>query len=143
MAGYQIVPVGWVESPLKDRSQAPMQADEGAPDAWLAFEPGVAEAMRDIAPGTEIIVLTWLDRADRDREGGTCAGAGNGAGQPGPGIPVSSFLLRERDTRFTAAFGAVFTAPGVRIIKTPRSSLRHQSGHDASGPGSGSPRPER
>jgi tRNA-Thr(GGU) m(6)t(6)A37 methyltransferase TsaA len=59
------VPVGWVESPLTDRSQAPRQGDEGAPAAWLAFEPRVAEALRDLRPGTEIIVLTWLDRADR------------------------------------------------------------------------------
>lgn len=59
------MPVGWVESPLTDRAQAPRQGDEGAPAAWLAFEPRVAEALRDLRPGTEIIVLTWLDRADR------------------------------------------------------------------------------
>jgi tRNA-Thr(GGU) m(6)t(6)A37 methyltransferase TsaA len=59
------VPVGWVESRLTDRAQAPRQGDEGAPAAWLAFEPRVAEALRDLRPGTEIIVLTWLDRADR------------------------------------------------------------------------------
>ncbi len=65
-ASFEVVPVGWVESPLTDRAQAPRQADEGAPAAWLAFEAGVAEALRDLRPGTEIIVLTWLDRADRD-----------------------------------------------------------------------------
>jgi tRNA-Thr(GGU) m(6)t(6)A37 methyltransferase TsaA len=66
MTGYQVVPIGWVESPLKDRAQAPRQGDEGAPDAWLVFQPEVAEGLRDLGPGAEIIVLTWLDRAARD-----------------------------------------------------------------------------
>jgi len=66
MTGYQVVPIGWVESPLTDRAQAPRQGDEGAPSAWLVFTPEVADAVRDLAPGTEVIVLTWLDRADRD-----------------------------------------------------------------------------
>ncbi len=63
---YEVVPVGWVESALTERSQAPRQGDEGAPAAWLAFQARFAEALRDLRPGTEIIVLTWLDRADRD-----------------------------------------------------------------------------
>lgn len=66
MTSYEVVPVGRVESPLKERADAPRQDDEDAPDAWLVFEPAVAEAIRDLAPGTEVIVLTWLDRADRD-----------------------------------------------------------------------------
>ena len=66
MNSYQVVPIGWVESPLTDRAQAPRQGDEGAPDAWLVFQPEVAEGLRDLAPGAEILVLTWLDRADRN-----------------------------------------------------------------------------
>ena len=63
---YEVVPVGWVKSPLTEMAQAPMQADEGAPPAWLIFEAGVGDAIRDLRPETEIIVLTWLDRADRN-----------------------------------------------------------------------------
>jgi tRNA-Thr(GGU) m(6)t(6)A37 methyltransferase TsaA len=66
MNGFEVVPIGRVESPLKERAQAPRQGDEGGPDAWLVFEPAVAEGIRDLAPGDEILVLTWLDRAARD-----------------------------------------------------------------------------
>jgi tRNA-Thr(GGU) m(6)t(6)A37 methyltransferase TsaA len=65
MTDYLVEPIGWVESPLADRAQAPRQGDEGAPSAWLVFEPEVADGLRDLVAGTEIIVLTWLDRADR------------------------------------------------------------------------------
>lgn len=63
---YELKPIGWVESPLVDRVPAPKQGDEGSPDAWLVFEEVVSEALRDLRPGTDIIVLTWLDRARRD-----------------------------------------------------------------------------
>jgi tRNA-Thr(GGU) m(6)t(6)A37 methyltransferase TsaA len=62
----ELVPVAHVESPLKERADAPKQGDEGAPDAWLVFEPRVADALDGIAAGDEVILLTWLDRAARD-----------------------------------------------------------------------------
>lgn len=65
-AGYEVVPVGWVESPLIDRESAPKQGDEGAPEAWLAFREDVAAAVGDLAVGDEVLVVTWLDRARRD-----------------------------------------------------------------------------
>jgi tRNA-Thr(GGU) m(6)t(6)A37 methyltransferase TsaA len=58
--------VGTVESPLTDAAAAPKQGDEGAPEAWIAFADEVAGALEGIAPGDELLVLTWLDRADRD-----------------------------------------------------------------------------
>lgn len=63
---YVVQPIGWVESPLVDRGSAPNQGDEGAPDAWLVFEPAARDGLRDLRPGDEVIVVTWLDRASRD-----------------------------------------------------------------------------
>lgn len=61
-----LTPVGRVESSLTDPASAPKQGAEGAPDAWLAFDGSVADALADVATGDELIVLTWLDRARRD-----------------------------------------------------------------------------
>jgi tRNA-Thr(GGU) m(6)t(6)A37 methyltransferase TsaA len=62
----ELIAIGTVESPLTDRAAAPKQGDEGAPEAWLVFSPEVAEGLDGIAAGDELLVLTWLDRADRD-----------------------------------------------------------------------------
>jgi len=45
---------------------APRQGDEGAPDAWIEFEEDVVGALADVGPGDRLVILTWLDRADRD-----------------------------------------------------------------------------
>jgi tRNA-Thr(GGU) m(6)t(6)A37 methyltransferase TsaA len=63
---FVVEPIGRVESPLVDRDLAPRQGDEGAPEAWLVFDPAVREALRDLEVGTDVILLTWLDRARRD-----------------------------------------------------------------------------
>jgi hypothetical protein len=38
---YQVNPVGHVASRLVDRAAAPKQGREGAPDAWLVFDPAM------------------------------------------------------------------------------------------------------
>jgi tRNA-Thr(GGU) m(6)t(6)A37 methyltransferase TsaA len=65
-ADLSLVPIGRVESPLTDPAEAPKQGFEGGPDAWLVLEPGVLDGLDGIRPGDRLIVLTWLDRADRD-----------------------------------------------------------------------------
>jgi tRNA-Thr(GGU) m(6)t(6)A37 methyltransferase TsaA len=45
---------------------APRQGDEGAPDVWIEFDPDVVDALRGVEPGDRLVVITWLDRADRD-----------------------------------------------------------------------------
>jgi tRNA-Thr(GGU) m(6)t(6)A37 methyltransferase TsaA len=43
-----------------------MQGIEGAPDAWLVLDEDLADASRDLRPGDDVFVLTWLDRGRRD-----------------------------------------------------------------------------
>ena len=66
MAILELKPGGRVESRLTDKADAPKQGHEGAPDAWLVFERDVLAALEGIRPGDRVIVLTWLDRAQRD-----------------------------------------------------------------------------
>ncbi len=64
-ASYGLVPIGWVQSALKVLDDAPNQRD-GAPRAWIRFDEKVAEGAKDLRPGDEIVVLTWLHRSSRD-----------------------------------------------------------------------------
>ncbi|MEU5883400.1 tRNA (N6-threonylcarbamoyladenosine(37)-N6)-methyltransferase TrmO [Spirillospora sp. NPDC047279] len=63
---FEIRPIGRVESGLVELEAAPKQGDEGAPEAWLVFEEEVAAGLADLEVGSEVLVLTWLDRARRD-----------------------------------------------------------------------------
>ena len=58
--------IGHIRSTLQTLDEAPRQGSEGAPDAWLEVDPAFARALLGIAAGDEIIVVTWLNRADRD-----------------------------------------------------------------------------
>lgn len=63
---FTVIPIGHVSSPLTDREHAPKQGNEGAPESWLVFEPEFQEGLRDLRAGDEVLVLTWLDRSDRE-----------------------------------------------------------------------------
>jgi tRNA-Thr(GGU) m(6)t(6)A37 methyltransferase TsaA len=62
----QLRRIGRVESPLTDAASAPKQGHEGAPDAWLVLESDVLAGLDGLSAGDRLIVLTWLDRAERD-----------------------------------------------------------------------------
>lgn len=66
MSEIELKPIGKVSSNLKSLDLAPRQADEGAPEAWLVFEPEAVDGIRNIRPGDELVLITWLDRARRD-----------------------------------------------------------------------------
>jgi len=63
---YVIEPIGFVRSDLTRLEDAPMQGDEGAPEAWLELTPQAAEGLAGLQVGDELILLTWLHLAQRD-----------------------------------------------------------------------------
>ena len=63
---HHLVPIGVVRSSLVDLAAAPMQGDEGAPDATIDVEPSFASALEGIGVGDELFILTWLHEADRE-----------------------------------------------------------------------------
>jgi tRNA-Thr(GGU) m(6)t(6)A37 methyltransferase TsaA len=66
MTTFELRPIGRVVSSLTDASAAPRQPDEGAPPAMLVFDPAVRDALSNLHPGDEVLLITWLDRARRD-----------------------------------------------------------------------------
>ena len=62
---FEISPIGYVHSTLKERSGAPRQGWEGAPDARLEILPPFVEGLDGIQPGQNIWILTWLHVARR------------------------------------------------------------------------------
>ena len=65
VAVYSIHPIGFIRSDLLFRSDAPRQGNEGAPDVWLEVSPEFSKGLPGIAPGDEIIIITWLHEAPR------------------------------------------------------------------------------
>ena len=51
---------------MQEPAGAPKQADEGAPEASLVIDTEFAAGLEGLKAGDEAIVITWLDRAQRD-----------------------------------------------------------------------------
>ncbi len=62
----QLRPIGYIRSTLTRRANAPMQGHEGAPEAWLELETAFAAGARDLRPGDDILIFTWLHESERD-----------------------------------------------------------------------------
>lgn len=63
---YTLKAIGFVESPIIDRMDAPSQGNEGAPEVWISIEKNVADGLDGIYPGQKIIILTWFHQSKRD-----------------------------------------------------------------------------
>ena len=57
--------IGIIHSSLKNLGDCPRQESENAPEARIQVYPEYATAMKNLSVGDEIVLLTWLDKADR------------------------------------------------------------------------------
>jgi tRNA-Thr(GGU) m(6)t(6)A37 methyltransferase TsaA len=62
---FDISPIGYVHSTLKERTNAPRQGWDGAPDARLEIYPAFVEGLDGIEAGQDIWIFTWLHEAHR------------------------------------------------------------------------------
>lgn len=66
MKEFLLEPIGFIQSPVKDRADAARQGYEGAPDTWLVVNDHVAKALEGTMAGDEIILITWFHQSRRD-----------------------------------------------------------------------------
>jgi tRNA-Thr(GGU) m(6)t(6)A37 methyltransferase TsaA len=65
LMSFDITPIGYVHSTLKERSDAPLQGWEGGPNALLEILPAFIEGLDGIKPGEDIWIFTWLHESRR------------------------------------------------------------------------------
>ena len=131
--GYTLAP-STIWKILKDAGIGPAPRRGG--DTWRAFLAGQAKTIlaadffhADTVFLRRLYVLFFIEHGTRrvHLAGITAHPTGERVTQQARNLLMNledqadgvKFLIRDRDARFTAAFDAVFTAIGVRIIKTP------------------------
>jgi putative transposase len=136
--GYQVAP-STVWQILKDAGIDPAPKRSGK--AWRAFLAGQAKTILAVDffhAGTVLLqrlyVLFFIEHGTRrvHLAGITAHPTGEWVTQQARNLLMNlegqadgfKFLIRDRDAKFTAAFDAVFTAVGARIIKSPLQAPR-------------------
>jgi tRNA-Thr(GGU) m(6)t(6)A37 methyltransferase TsaA len=65
-SGFTVRPIGYVRSDLVDLERAPMQGNEGAPDAWIEIDASLTPGLLRLRASDDVIVLTWFHLAARE-----------------------------------------------------------------------------
>lgn len=63
---FSLQSIGFVQSSITSRSDAPRQGYEGAPDVWIEIEPAVQPALEGLAVGDDVILITWFHESKRN-----------------------------------------------------------------------------
>jgi tRNA-Thr(GGU) m(6)t(6)A37 methyltransferase TsaA len=66
ITSFTVQPIGFVQSVITDRSAAPRQGYEGAPDVWLEIDKTILPALKGLSAGDDVILITWFHQSKRD-----------------------------------------------------------------------------
>ena len=64
--GFDVRPIGFINSKLTDLRDCPLQGSENAPEAYLELYSFYAQGIKDIGVGDKLVILTWFHLADRE-----------------------------------------------------------------------------
>jgi formylmethanofuran dehydrogenase subunit E len=62
---YELIPIGVIHSPYHQKRDAPHQGRLSPATSEIEIFPEYADGLKDIAQRPHLIILYWLDRADR------------------------------------------------------------------------------
>lgn len=65
-SNFSLQPIGFVQSSITDRSEAPKQGYEGAPDVWVQIDQALQPALDGLAVGDDVILITWFHVSKRN-----------------------------------------------------------------------------
>lgn len=65
-SSFLLQPIGFVQSAITDRSKAPKQGYEGAPDVWIEIDKAMLPALEGVQAGDDLIIITWFHASKRD-----------------------------------------------------------------------------
>ncbi|HEX2608028.1 MAG TPA: tRNA (N6-threonylcarbamoyladenosine(37)-N6)-methyltransferase TrmO [Flavisolibacter sp.] len=60
-----LVAIGVIQAPMNNKEDCPLQEIEGKPGSVLRVLEEFGDAAQNIHKGSELVLLSWLDRSDR------------------------------------------------------------------------------
>jgi tRNA-Thr(GGU) m(6)t(6)A37 methyltransferase TsaA len=63
---FSLQPIGFVQSSITNRSEAPKQGYEGAPDVWIEIDAAIQPALEGLEIGDDVILITWFHESKRN-----------------------------------------------------------------------------
>ena len=124
MHAMHLKPIGIISSPFKSAGQAPRQGRFTDETSTLEIFDAYDDGLKTIERASHLIVLYWLDRADRERlqaytpHGAELRGvfACRSPARPNPiGIAVATLLKREGRTLTVKGLDAIDQTPIIDI----------------------------